>query len=220
MRAGDRIYVVTNQYGTLYLAGRMTAERIVGQREAERQLGGDLSPATEHVIGVDGTPMKFDRAAPDGVVRRLQFGDGRPLVFRRGRLDQQTLRGVRRLTSESASLLDALLESDGRGETADAIELRVIENVADLADNFSRFERDARRHRERTASILRSTSYWVHDKNSDAFGPGKFLGYKGMGLQRFSAEGGGDRSHVLVPGSLGGGQRHRGLYRLRQYGPR
>jgi hypothetical protein len=58
--------------------------------------------------------------------------------------------------------------------------LKLIRNVEELAENFRTFQRDARRYPSRRASILRATKYWLRDANSGAFGPGKFLGYRGM----------------------------------------
>jgi hypothetical protein len=62
----------------------------------------------------------------------------------------------------------------------DVPELKIIKSIDDLAENFATFQRDARHNRSRSAAILRATIYWVRDENSGAFGPGKFLGFKGM----------------------------------------
>jgi hypothetical protein len=59
-------------------------------------------------------------------------------------------------------------------------ELKRIKTVDDLAENFATFQREARHNQRRSAAILTATIYWVRDDNSEAFGPGKFLGFKGM----------------------------------------
>jgi hypothetical protein len=78
---GDRVYVVTNLRGKMFVAGRMTVDRVVGQREAERVLKQRLWKARDHVLGVGGTPMRFDLRVPDAIVKRLKFGDDEPLRF-------------------------------------------------------------------------------------------------------------------------------------------
>lgn len=96
-------------------------------------------------------------------------------------------RGVRRLTGASAALLDKLLglsggDSDDGDAVADVPPVRLVKvgTVDELAENLARFQRGARRHRARTRRIFARTEYWVRDENSGAFGPGKFLGYRGM----------------------------------------
>jgi hypothetical protein len=61
--------------------------------------------------------MQFDRIIPLTIIKQIEFvspiGEIKPPKFRAGdELDQQTLRGVRELTPESAALLDALIEYD------------------------------------------------------------------------------------------------------------
>lgn len=114
---GDVIYVVTVQDGGLHFLGRFEVEVVCSQKEAEERLGTtDLWEAADHAIAKLGTatPIRTDRIVPQKLVRELTlFGrDGRinqPKIRAGGRLDQQTFRGVRELTQESAATLDALL---------------------------------------------------------------------------------------------------------------
>jgi hypothetical protein len=113
---GDQVYAVTMQEGGLILIGRMTVGRIVhSDAEAEHLLGYKPWSADVHFIAPRGDrmPQDFKRKVPLGVVRQLRFetADGpAPLVFKSAdKLDQQTLRGVRKLTPHSAALLDGIL---------------------------------------------------------------------------------------------------------------
>lgn len=114
--AGDIIYVVTVFRGTLFLCGKMEVGLICGKKEAASRIGcelEDLWDASEHVLGAAATPMRFDLAVPPEVVRGLGFVSGGkiypPKFVSSGQLDQQTMRGVRELTAESAAALDELL---------------------------------------------------------------------------------------------------------------
>lgn len=116
VKKGDTVYVITVVKGELFLVGRMIVSQIVhGDAEAARLLGGDVWSADDHLIADDrdGTPMRFRRRVPDEIVKQLRFesSDGpRPLTFTNsGGLDQQTLRGVRKLTKGSTQLLDSVL---------------------------------------------------------------------------------------------------------------
>ena len=114
---GDTIYVVTNLSGDLYLCGKMVAGKICDQRTAAKFVGRepeDLWEASEHILAREATPMDFGLKVPLEITARLRFASGKrslPLKFIEpgGRLDQQTLRGVRELEHSSALELDALL---------------------------------------------------------------------------------------------------------------
>lgn len=114
---GDVVYPVTVSDGTLYLLGRLEVERVCDVAEAEERLGYVPSwEASDYVIAADPPPAHFDLAVPLEVTRRLRFVSGQKPVPPRfaspGRLDQQTMRGVRELTPESADLLDRVLSSE------------------------------------------------------------------------------------------------------------
>lgn len=110
---GDRVYVVTVQKGELFLLGRMEVGQIVNYAHAEASL--DYTPwaASDHLLARSCTAMRFDRPVSGDMSSRLRFeGPKGPTALKfkaAGVLDEQTLRGVRRLTDDSAALLDTLL---------------------------------------------------------------------------------------------------------------
>lgn len=69
--------------------------------------------------------------------------------------------------------------ADGRLET--------IRTIDALTNSFNTFQRDAREHPGRAKSILTQTTYFVRDNNSGAFGPGKFVGFRGMNFLAYDA---------------------------------
>lgn len=118
---GDRVYVVTVRDGHLYLGGVIAVDAVVGQAEAERRLGNSsIWAADDHVIAKDPGPFVRDRQVADEVARALRFlPNGETMVFKKGAIDTQTMRGVRELTPDSAALLDRELEEE---PTARAVE--------------------------------------------------------------------------------------------------
>lgn len=113
---GDEIYVVTVIKGKLYLCGKLIIGKICDVDEAARDLDckvDDLWEASEHIIASAATSTNFHFEVPLEVTQRLRFKSGKdlkPLLFSSPNyLDQQTLRGIRELNSESASELDKLL---------------------------------------------------------------------------------------------------------------
>jgi len=120
VKVGDVIFIVTVKKGKLFVAGKVVVGRICGQKEAEKLLKQDdeswpgLYEAKDHIIAA-GRPDRFrpENRVPDKITKELYFegADGpMPLKFDEpGYLNQQTLRGVRRLTPASAKLLQSLL---------------------------------------------------------------------------------------------------------------
>jgi len=113
---GDEIYVVTVIKGILYLCGKLVVGKICNRAEAAAILdseANDLWEANEHLIASAATPSSFDLEVPSEVTEKLKFKSGKDLKSLKfsssNYLDQQTLRGVRELDSESASELDKLL---------------------------------------------------------------------------------------------------------------
>lgn len=112
---GDSIYVVTIKKGKLLVAAKMVVGAILNRKEAAAVCGAEnIWDSSEHIIASQSTPAFWDRRIADDVTERLRFvtpDDGeKPLKFRkRGELDGQTLRTIRRLTEDSARELDALL---------------------------------------------------------------------------------------------------------------
>lgn len=121
VKPGDPIYPVTFRDGHMYLLGRMTVDRVVTRPAAIQLLGAnDIWEAPLVAIGrPEGTTdLNYSRSLPLEIVRQLRFdsaGEARPLVFVGDELDQQTLRGVRRLTPESVDLLDEALTEAATG---------------------------------------------------------------------------------------------------------
>jgi hypothetical protein len=110
---GDFLYLVTIKQGRLHVANWMRVRDVLDRKAAQRRLSNsNLWDAADHVIADKTSPCDFHRALPTALTRQLRFLPGnRPLTFVRGtnRLDGQTLRGVRRLTNESARMLAAFV---------------------------------------------------------------------------------------------------------------
>ena len=95
-------------------------KQIVGQRAAERHFGHSLWSARDHVVAQRSQPFSPRRTVALKLVRQLRFTSGRPLAFStRGRLDQQTMRGVRQLTLHSATILNRALGTAYAGPQAE-----------------------------------------------------------------------------------------------------
>lgn len=118
VQPGDAVYIVNVAGGRLRLISRILIDEVIGEAEARERFGDDLFPASEHCLRRNGKgePVDLDRFVEEGIVRKLTFINARgrtvhPKFTPRGSglLDSQTLRGVRRLTEESARLLDAQL---------------------------------------------------------------------------------------------------------------
>jgi len=114
---GDRIYIVTVSQGQPYLIAAFTvAEPPISYDEACQRLSNNLwnEDDPDHLIAQPGseTPMRFKRAIPLEMARRLRFyspeGEKALKFISENAIDKQTLRGVRRLTADSAGLLDTL----------------------------------------------------------------------------------------------------------------
>jgi hypothetical protein len=117
---GDRIYIVTVSQGQPYLIGAFTvAEPPISYDEACQRLPYNPWEAPEHLIAHPGssTPISYSRAIPLEMARRLRFylpeGEKALKFYSDEAIDNQTLRGVRRLTTASARLLEALFTVTG-----------------------------------------------------------------------------------------------------------
>ncbi len=111
---GDRIYIVTVSQGRLYLIGAFTvAGPPISYDEACQRLPYSLWEAPEHLIAQQGseTPQSYFRIIPLETSRRLRFysseGEKALKFISESAIDKQTLRGIRRLTTASARLLEA-----------------------------------------------------------------------------------------------------------------
>lgn len=117
LSVGDYVYAITVRDGELFLVGRMKVARIVhSDEEAEKLLGYEPWSAADHLIAdrSEYTVLRFDRSVPLDIVRQLRFesadGPKAALLRTESELDQQTLRGVRKLTASSVRLLDSLIQ--------------------------------------------------------------------------------------------------------------
>jgi hypothetical protein len=116
IQSGDQLYIVTLRHGALYLLTKLRIAAVCDVEEAADHLATApelLWEAEDHVVADAAAPADFDRTVPLAVAQALRFvssGETKPLKFQADDLiDQQTLRGVRELTAESAARLDALL---------------------------------------------------------------------------------------------------------------
>lgn len=111
---GDHLYIVTVLSGCLYLAGKMEIGEIISFEEASRRLNDkNLFKASDHLLARRVTPLDYALSVPLQITARLKFFLGRRLSSLKftepGRLDTQTLRGIRRMPEETARMLDNLL---------------------------------------------------------------------------------------------------------------
>lgn len=113
---GDRVYVVTIRNGGLHLLGRMEVGRLVDYHRAAASLDYEPLDRSEHLLARTCTAMRIDRRVPDVLAPHLQFVGTRGLVAPKrktdGSIDEQSLRGFRRLSRTSAAMLDVLLAEE------------------------------------------------------------------------------------------------------------
>jgi len=155
LEIGDRIYVVTNLDGEMYLGGSLDVAQVVDRTEARRLLGRDVGVAGDYAIAATAQDFHADLRVPLRVTRALRFRpENKSLLLKGERLDQLTLRGLRELTPDSAALLDDLLgvrAGDGGrdytppAERLDDIAAVEIERRADIGPVEKRALIDARR---------------------------------------------------------------------------
>jgi hypothetical protein len=143
VESGDYIYIVTNLHGKLYVSARLRVDRIVSYSQAKRELGQNIWKAKDQILATDGTKWNSNAQVPDVHARALRFGDGQPLRFKSpGVLDQQTLRGLRQLSPESAKLLDGVLgiqNLSSETNTSSGLRRKVSKNIDAYADGIVTF---------------------------------------------------------------------------------
>lgn len=59
-------------------------------------------------------------------------------------------------------------------------ELVLVRTSDDVRLSLIKFNSEAKRFRDRALSLLRQTTYWVYDDDSESFGPAKFVGFDDM----------------------------------------
>jgi 5-methylcytosine-specific restriction protein A len=121
---GDWVFVISMHDRKYILVGRMVVDGPPRTRkEAREEFGEDVWDAPDHLFSRNGeaSSVSFERVIPLEVLRALRFetqAGPKPLRFvTKARLDQQTLRGVRRLTRESAELLESLIDDQSRSSS-------------------------------------------------------------------------------------------------------
>lgn len=148
---GDTVFGISVRRGTPILVGRLIASSPpVGFEEARELLPYEPWEADEHVIAVDGSAstQSSKRVIPIDVLRQLRFESPSGITALKWvsdtRLDQQTFRGVRRLTPESADLLESLIddEFDDLPQLEDVLE--ILSSEVEDSKALSRSERLAR----------------------------------------------------------------------------
>lgn len=116
---GDTVFGISVRRGTPILVGRLIASSPpVSFEVAQELLPYEPWDADEHIIAVDGSAstQSSERVIPIDILRKLRFespsGVSALKWVSESRLDQQTFRGVRRLTPESAELLESLIDDE------------------------------------------------------------------------------------------------------------
>ena len=114
----DYVYVVTVKDGELILVAKIEVEDVTNQIQAAKELKttpDELWEAKDHIIGKSCIPIDFHRGVPTDITEELEFespsGPKRLKFVAPGKLDQQTLRGVRQLTSDSVEILEEWLDT-------------------------------------------------------------------------------------------------------------
>jgi hypothetical protein len=167
--AGDSVYVVTVKQGRLLVAGKMIVGQVCGRADAENILGTtNLWDAQDHLIASASTPIDWELEIPIDEVENLEFigsaGARVPLVFKYpGYIDQQTLRGIRRLTSDSAGKLDQYLEplkplQSLWAPSTEREDFNALESFAD-GEKKSKFITYYERDRKNRAAAIRIHGY-------------------------------------------------------------
>ena len=110
VRPGDTVWIVTvRKGGELRIVARIVVWKVCKQAEAERLLGPNLWEADHHIITAPGK-AELPRAIPlTRYLRRIQFeGTASTLRPKRGRVDAQQVRRLRKITPETAALFNRL----------------------------------------------------------------------------------------------------------------
>ena len=123
---GDVLFIISLSDGHLLLGGRMVVQHVVSREAACQMLGGDSLFETEQwAINMDGgSPLHLHRRLSPELSKKLIFhrADGeRGLTFKDNeKLDSQATRGLGRLTSQSAHLLNSIIDiTDSMPHTVD-----------------------------------------------------------------------------------------------------
>lgn len=113
IQPGDQVYVVSIHKGDVHLLSKILVGQVTSSVDDFRlAIGEEPEPAAEYLIAEAYTPARLVKLGRE-LTQALRFVRGQQqvgLVFGKGGdLDRQSLRSVRRLARESATLLDKLL---------------------------------------------------------------------------------------------------------------
>ena len=109
VQPGDVVYIVSVRRGRVHLLGKMCVGHVLDSTDEYRRLTGeDPIPAAEYLLAATCTPANLVQLSVE-TAQALRFLQKRklvPLKFHEEQVDKQSLRGVRRLSAESAATLD------------------------------------------------------------------------------------------------------------------
>ena len=108
-----QVYIVSGHRGQVYLLGKMLLRAVTFMADDFRRfVGQEPETAREYLIADECTPGQLLRVSEETTCRLRFIRAKQPVglsLDEHGRVDRQGLRGVRKLTPESAALLDKLL---------------------------------------------------------------------------------------------------------------
>src|ERR1035437_2501605 len=65
------------------------------------------------------------------------------------------------------------------------INLILVATPEDIRQSLATFNAEAKHFLRLARSLLRDTTYWIHDADTQLFGPAKFVGFAGMSLAKY-----------------------------------
>ncbi|MET0115982.1 MAG: uracil-DNA glycosylase family protein [Sedimenticola sp.] len=120
VKSGDNVFIVTVKKGVAYLGGVIQVKSITDREAAANTLGvssAELWGASEFILPDSGNEDIFrpNLALPDSLIENLQLMHGKegmrpPKRDAQGRIDRQTLRGIRELAPGEEIKLQGLLK--------------------------------------------------------------------------------------------------------------
>jgi hypothetical protein len=110
VRPGDTVWIVTvRKGGELQLVARVPVWRVCGQAEAERELDEPLWEAEYHILTRPRQAQLPRNVSLTHCLRQIRFEGPTPsLRPKRGRVDAQQVRRLRKITPETAALFERL----------------------------------------------------------------------------------------------------------------
>lgn len=134
VQPGDTVWIVNIERGThrFLLVARIEVGAVVGQREANRVLKArygddyDVYRAKHHLLAIEGSQEPAREIPLDPVARQMRFVAPQPrdrLTIRDGAVDQQQVRALRQLTSDTIEIFEGLWQGGlGRDPRRSGIE--------------------------------------------------------------------------------------------------